>query len=75
MEFRKMVTITLYARHQKRHRFKEQTFGLCGRRRGWDDLRDSIETCILPYVKQMTSPSLMHETGHSKLVHWENPEG
>ena len=23
----------------------------------------SIETCILPYVKQMTSPSLMHETG------------
>ena len=23
----------------------------------------------------MTSPSLMHETGHSKLVHWDNPEG
>ena len=19
--------------------------------------------------------SLMHETGHSKLVHWDNPEG
>ena len=36
--FRKMVTITLYARQQKRHRCKEQTFGLCGRRRGWDDL-------------------------------------
>ena len=28
MEFRKMVTITLYARQQKRHRDKEQTFGL-----------------------------------------------
>ena len=27
------------------------------------------------YVKQMTSPSLMHDTGHSKLVHWDNPEG
>ena len=39
MEFRKMVTMTLYARQQKRHRCKEQTFGLCGRRRGWDDLR------------------------------------
>jgi len=32
MEFRKMVTMTLYARQQKRHRYKEQTFGLCGRR-------------------------------------------
>ena len=28
MEFRKMVTMTLYARQQKRHRYKEQTFGL-----------------------------------------------
>ena len=28
------VTMTLYARQQKRHRYKEQTFGLCGRRGG-----------------------------------------
>ena len=40
MEFRKMVTMTLYARQQKRHRYREQTFGLCGRRRGWDYLRE-----------------------------------
>ena len=40
MEFRKMVTMTLYARQKKRHRYKEQTFGLCGRRREWDDLRE-----------------------------------
>ena len=39
MEFRKMVTITLYTRQQKRHRCIE-SFGLCGRRRGWDDLRE-----------------------------------
>ena len=32
MEFRKMVAMTLYARQQKRHRCKEQTVGLCGRR-------------------------------------------
>ena len=25
---------------KKRHRCKEQTFGLCGRRRGWEDLRE-----------------------------------
>ena len=40
MEFRKMITITLYARQKKRHRCIEQTFGLYGRRRGWDDLRE-----------------------------------
>ena len=38
MELRKMVTITLYARQQKRHRCIEQSFGLCGRGRGQDDL-------------------------------------
>ena len=31
-EFRKMVMMTLYTRQQKRPRYKEQTFGLCGRR-------------------------------------------
>ena len=40
MQFRKMVTRTLYVRQQKRHRCKEQTFGLHGRRRGWDDLKE-----------------------------------
>ena len=38
--FRKMVTMTLYERQQKRHRYKEQTFGLCGKRWGWDNLRE-----------------------------------
>ena len=28
MEFREMVMMTLYARQLKRHRYKEQTFGL-----------------------------------------------
>jgi len=38
MEFRKMVTITLYARQQKRHRYIEQSFGLYGRGRGWHNM-------------------------------------
>ena len=37
MKFRKMVTITLYTRQQKRHWCIEQSFRLCGRGRGWDD--------------------------------------
>ena len=40
MEFKKMVTVTLYAEQKKRHRCTEQTFRLCGRRRGWDVLRE-----------------------------------
>ena len=32
------ATTFLYARQQKRHRCIEQSFGLCGRGRGWDDL-------------------------------------
>ena len=54
--------ITLYARQKKRHRCIEQTFGLYGRRRGWDDLREQHQTCILSSVKQIASPGWMHET-------------
>ena len=36
---------------------------------------NSIETCILSYVKQFTSPSSIHEAGCSGLVHWDDPEG
>ena len=30
---------------------------------------------ILSYVKQIASLGLMHETGCSGLVHWDDPEG
>ena len=36
---------------------------------------NSIETCIVPYVKKIVSPVLMHETGCSGQVHWNDPEG
>ena len=36
---------------------------------------NSTETCILSYVKQITSPGSMHETGSSGLVYWDDPEG
>jgi len=36
---------------------------------------NSVETYILPYVKQMTSVSSMHEAGHPKPVLWDNSEG
>ena len=70
-----METITLYVRLQKRHRYIEQSFGLCGRGRGWDGLGEWIKTCILSYVKRIASPGLIHGTGCSVLVHWDDPEG
>ena len=36
---------------------------------------NSIETCILSYMKQIASPGSMHETRCSGLVHWDDPEG
>ena len=36
---------------------------------------NGIETCIISYVKRISSPGSMHETGCSGLVHWDDPEG
>ena len=61
-----MVTITLYARQQKRHRCIEQSFGLCGEDEGGMIWENGIETCILSYVEQITSPGSMHDTGDAR---------
>ena len=37
--------------------------------------KNSIERCILSYVKQIASSGLMHETGCSGLMHWDDPNG
>ena len=36
---------------------------------------NGIETCIISYMKRITSPGLMHDTGCLGLVHWDDPEG
>ena len=41
-------------------------------RMGW---LNGIEICKISYVKRITSPGLMHDTGCSGLEHWDNPEG
>ena len=33
------------------------------------------ETCVLSYVKQITSPGSMHDIGCSGMVHLDEPEG
>ena len=36
---------------------------------------NGMETCIISYVKRISSPGLMHDTGFLGLVHWDDPEG
>ena len=73
MEFRKMVMITLYARQQKSHRCKEQSF--VGEDESGMIWENGIETCIISYMKQIASPASMQGTGCLGLVHWDDPEG
>ena len=37
--------------------------------------KNGIETCIISYVKRITSLGSMHDTGGLRLVHWDDPEG
>ena len=75
MEFRKMVTITLCARQKKRHRCIEQTFGLYGRRWGWDDLREQHWNMYIIKGETDRQPRLDAWDKCSGLVHWDDPEG
>ena len=36
---------------------------------------NGIEICIISYMKRVTSPGSMHDTGCLGLVHWDDPEG
>ena len=46
-----------------------------GKGKGGMIWENGIEMYILSYVKRITSPGSMHETGCSGLVHWDDPEG
>ena len=62
MEFRKMVTITLYAKQKRGTDVQNRLLDSAGEGEGEMFRENSIETCILSRVKQITSPVWMHET-------------
>ena len=74
MEFKKMVIITLYAKQKKRQRCTEQTFGLCGRRWGWDVQREQHENKYTIKGETDPQPRLDAWDKCSGLVHLEDPE-
>ena len=51
MEFRKMITITLYVRQQKRHRCLERSFGLVGEGEYGMIWENGIETYVYYFVR------------------------
>ena len=67
--------MTLYARQQRNTDVKNTLLDSVGEGKGRMIWEDSIETCILPYLEQITSPSSKQERVYSKPVHWDNPEG
>ena len=46
-----------------------------GEGEGGEIWENGIETCIISCMKRVDSPGLMHDTGCSGLVHWDDPEG
>ena len=61
MEFRVMV-ITLYAKQKKRHSVHNRLLDSVGEGEGGMFRENSIETCVLSRVKQITSLDWMHKT-------------
>ena len=74
MEFRETIPMLLHAAQQRRQRCKEQTFGLSGRSRGWDALRE-FAFLTSPWVR----PKIQLKTTASRVffkcpVPTSNPE-
>ena len=62
MEFRKIVTITLYAKQKRNIDVQDRLLYSVGEGEGGMFQENSMEACILSRVKQITSPGWMHET-------------
>ena len=41
----------------------------------WENGIETLKHETISYVKQISSPGSMHDTGYSGLVHWDYPEG
>ena len=36
---------------------------------------NGVEICLISYMKWVTGPDSVHDTGRLGLVHWDDPEG
>ena len=70
-----MVMITLYARQQRDTDVQNSLLDSVGEGEGGMIWENGIETCIISYMKWISSPGSMHDTGCLGLVQWDDPEG
>ena len=68
-----MVTITLYARQQKRRMYRTLLDSV-GEGEGGMIWENGIETCKISHKKRIASLGSMQDTGCLGLVHWDDPE-
>ena len=69
---KRLSTHSLVSRYQK---FSKKLYAYMGILYNFYVNMIRMGTGILLYVKRIASPGLMHETGYSGLVHWDDPEG
>ena len=69
--------MTKYARQEKRYRCEVQTFGLCGRRWGWDDLREQQVSEVAQLCPTVCNPmncslpgSSVHGIFQARILEW-----
>ena len=60
-----MALMNLFAGQEQRHRRRAQTCGHRGGRRGGTDGESSVDTCTLPYGKEVTRGNLLYDAGSS----------
>ena len=59
----------------KRDTYIDSLLDSVGEGEGGMILENGIETCVISYVKWISSPGSMHDTGCSGLVHWADSDG
>ena len=72
---RNLHTAICKTEKKERHWCTEQTFGFCGRRRGWDVQREQHWNKYTIKSETDHQPRLDAWDKCSGLVHWEDPEG
>ena len=72
MESREIVLMNLLAEKKWRGRRREQTCGHSGGGRDWGDGKGSADTRALPWVKQAAGEELLHNTGTSLRLFYNN---
>ena len=72
-----IVILTVFYSEKLSHQFYSFFFFLdsVGEGEGRMIWENGIEICIISYMKRVTSPGSMHDTGCLGLVHWDDPEG